>query len=204
VTLKEVLVITACLFLLGIILLPGLAKARDKSRRADCQCRLKQIGLAFRTWEGDFTNLYPMSISTNNGGSKEYLAGSNLYRHFLVMSNEINNPTILNCPSDDRRPAKDWDTLRNNNLSYFVGLDADETTPAMLLAGDRNLVTNGAPVTPGLVIITNYATVTWSEKMHKFCGEVGLADGSVQQTASASLNILLQSSGTNPTRLAVP
>ena len=204
-TRTEVIAIIAGVTLLGAFLLvPALAKARDKAQRASCQCRLKQLGLSFRTWEGDFTNHYPMSVSISDGGSMQWQAGSNLFRHFSLMSNEINNTVILVCPSDDRQPAKDFATMSNTNLSYFAGLDADETMPAMFLAGDRNLVTNGIPVVPGLVVITSTDTVTWSDKMHHGAGNVGLADGSVQQTSELSLRPLIQYSGTNVIRLAMP
>jgi hypothetical protein len=202
---REVLAIVVCVSLLGIFaLLPALAKAQAKARRASCQCRLKQMGLAFRTWEGDFSDVYPMSVPVAQGGSKECQAGSNLFRHFTVMSNEINNPLILVCPADTRKPAKDFQHFSNTNLSYFVGLDADETRPAMWLDGDRNLVTNGAPAAPGLVVLTPQDTVTWSQTMHQGAGDIGLADGSVQQTGPESLRSLQISSGTNLIRLAMP
>ncbi len=204
-TRTEVLGIVACVAVLGaFLLLPALAKAREKAQRASCQCRLKQLGLSFRTWEGDFTNQYPMSVSINDGCSKEWQAGRNLFRHFSLMSKELNNPVILVCPSDDRPPAKSFATMSNTNLSYFVGLDADETMPAMFLTGDRNLVTNGVPVVPGLLVITAKDTVTWSDKMHRDAGNVGLADGSVQQTSNASFPPLILNSGTNVIRLAIP
>ena len=201
----EVIAIIACVVVLGIfLLLPALARARDKAQRASCQCRLKQIGLAFRTWEGDYGDLYPMRVPTSKGGSQELLAGTSLFRHFAVMSNEINNPMILACPSDDRKPAQSFASMSNTNLSYFVGLDASETMPAMWLAGDRNLVTNGVPVVPGLVVITSSDNVTWSDKMHHDAGNIGLADGSVEQSSSANVQKVFQFSGTNLARLAVP
>ena len=152
-----------------------------------------------------------MTVPTAKGGSQEALAGTNMFRHFAVMSNEINNPRILICPADDRQPAQNFTTMANTNLSYFAGLDADETMPAMFLAGDRNLVTNGVPAKAGLVVFTAADTLGWSQTIHMGAGNVGLADGSVQQTGSASLQQLLRSAGTilkfnsvPTTRLAVP
>ena len=40
--------------------------------------------------------------------------------------------------------------------------------------------------------------------MHKFCGNVALADGSVQMVDNTQLQKLLQWTGTNVNRLAMP
>ena len=203
-TLIELMVVVACVALVAAILLSAMAKDKAKAQRAQCQSRLPQIGLACRTWEGDHGDKYPMSVSTNKGGSMEWGAGGNMFRHFQVMAYEINYPEILVCPSDDRQVADSFTNMNNQNVSYFVGLDADETMPAMLLSGDRNLITNGVPIIPGLVVTKTGDTVEWSGTMHKFQGNVGLADGSVQQVSSAGLQRLLQRSGTNVIRLAIP
>jgi prepilin-type processing-associated H-X9-DG protein len=134
----------------------------------------------------------------------ESAAGSNLFRHFIVMTGEINNPRLLVCPADTRKAAPDFQHFSNLNLSYFVGLDTDETRPSMWLTGDRNLVTNGVPVVPGLVVLGQGNKVGWSQTMHKGAGNIGLADGSVQQASDGSLPGLLQKTGTNVNRLAVP
>ena len=62
------------------------------------------------------------------------------------MSNELNNPKICLCPSDGR-PTGSIPTdfispaagFNNTTLSYFAGLQCDETFPAMVLSGDRNI-----------------------------------------------------------------
>jgi hypothetical protein len=203
-TLIEVVVLIAVIAVLVMVILAVLAKRDARPSGVSCRSNLIQIGIAFRVWEGDHNDKYPMEVSTNSGGSMEFGAGNDMFWHFWVMSNEISNPLILVCPTDDRKPTKDFATLSNTNLSYFVGLDADETFPAMILAGDRNLVTNGVDVVPGLVVITPNTTAGWSGKMHKFAGNFGLADGSVQQGTSADLQTYFGRTGTNVNRLAVP
>ena len=205
---EVVFVIGVVVLLVFVAVLPLVGwpapKAKDREKGARCQNNLKQVGLAFRTWEGDHADRYPMSVSTNEGGSREWLAGGSMFRHLQAMSNEINNPNIVVCPSDDRKAAPDFVNLRNSNISYFIGLDADETKPAMWLAGDRNLVTNGVKLGPGLAVITTNHTIGWSTNMHNLRGNVLLTDGSVQQASSKSLPALLQYTGTNSSRLAVP
>jgi prepilin-type N-terminal cleavage/methylation domain-containing protein len=198
-TLIELLVVLAVIAILFLLVDTGpLSRDKDKAMQAACQNNLKQVGIAFRTWEGDYSNRYPMSVSIDNGGSMEWLAGTNMFWHFRVMSNELNVPRVLTCPADERDPAQGFATLSNNNISYFVGLDSDETLPALWLAGDRNLVTNGVSVIPGLVVITTNETVGWSSKMHKGKGNMLSADGSVM------LQRNITNPGTNVNRLAVP
>ena len=202
-TVIEMLVVVVGIAVMGFIILPVLARRKARSSRASCQNNVKQIGLAFRVWEGDFDDHYPMTLSTNKGGTMEWGAGSNMYRHFQVMGPWINNPKILLCPYDNRTPVDDFSNLSNSNLSFFVGLDADETRPRMILTGDRNLVKNGASGA-GLMTITTNDKLDWTAAMHNRAGNIGLADGSVTQVDGAGLQQLIQQSGTNMNRLAVP
>jgi hypothetical protein len=142
---------------------------------------------------------------TNKLGATEIPNASTMFRCFRVMSNELNNPNVLICPTDSRSPAMNLKELSNTNLSYFVNLDAvGESNTNMLLAGDRNLVVDGVAVGAGMFTLTSTNQVGWSGTMHKTNGYVLMADGSVQQLTSSALQRLLENSGTNVNRLAVP
>ena len=202
-TLVGLLVIIAILAILAAMLLPALARAKQKSSRINCINNLKQDGLAFRVWEGDQGNWFPMGISTNRGGTKEYDTGADTFRHFQVMSNELNTPKILACPADNRTAAASFAKLKNQNVSYFVGLDAEEVRPQMLMTGDRN-VTNGLSPMRSVLELRPEIPAGWTEAMHNGNGNVGMSDGSVQQVTINGLRNAIKKSGDATNRVALP
>jgi len=204
-TLVALLVIIAVLAILAALLLPALAAAKKKAQRINCVNNLKQCGLAFRIWAGDNSDLYPMAVSTNHGGTMEFDTGAGTFRHFQAMSNELNTPKILICPADTRVAAADFASLKNQNVSYFVGLDANDMSPQRLLDGDRNITGESDPEN-GILKLVPGRRVNWTHDIHVNQGNVGLADGSVQQFSNEGLREALQNSGdpTNTWRISLP
>jgi len=201
----EVMVIIVILALLVAIFLPVLAKAKRRASKINCVNDLKQVGIAFRLWEGDNNNKYPMAVSVTNGGAMELIATGNVAACFQVMSNELNTTKILLCPDDTRRVlATNWSTLNNSNISYFVGLDAAETKPQMFLSGDDNFAIGGVPVKSGLLQLLTNTPVAWTKTRHKLYGNIGLADGSVQQLTTDGLRQAFQQTGVATNRLVIP
>src|ERR1017187_3444908 len=203
-SLFELLVVIAVLMLLAAIMLPILTRPRRTSR-VGCTNNLKEVGLAFKMWAGDNGDKYPMQVSVTTDGAMEPATNGIVFPVFQVMSNEINNPRVVICPEDTQRtPATDFTAgFSNTNISYFVGLDADETRPAMFLAGDRNL-TNGTPVRHAILELTTKRVAVWTHEMHITYGNILLTDGSVQQVTASNLNFLLQHSGVATNRLLMP
>jgi hypothetical protein len=205
-TLMEVMALCFLFLILALIFLPAyLNRSRPRPRGSQCVNNLKQMGLAFKTWALDSEDKYPMQASTTNGGTLGWVEGPYAYRHFQAMSNELSTPRLLICPMDGtRRPATNFGAgFSNSNLSYFVGVDAMEGNPSAFLSGDRNLTNGALPPDRLLRLLTN-SLVSWTAELHNQCGNLLLADGSVQQVSTARLRLYLAGSGMATNRLAMP
>lgn len=205
-TLTEVLVTMVAVCLLALVAVAQSADSQAKAQRINCVNNLKQVGLAFRIWAGDNGDKYPAQVPGKLGGAKEAAARGNVAPIFQVMSNELWTPKILVCPADTgRAAAKNFTTgFDNSHVSYFVGVDASNRYPQRLLSGDSNLAVDGVPVRSGLVELPSNAAVTWTSEWHGNQGNLGLADGSVQQANQVGLRKMVQETGLATSRLAVP
>jgi hypothetical protein len=130
-------------FILAAMLLPALAAAKAKAQRVNCVNQMMQIGVAARLWEGDHSDRYPFNVPATEGGTQEFCQrdaegfDANSWRHFQVMSNELNTPKILVCPADhSRQPALNFSDFGPANVTYQVcsGTNVADIYPEQVLA----------------------------------------------------------------------
>ena len=176
-TLIELLVLVAILALLAGVLMPLLAHQKAKARRISCVGHLKNIGLAFRIFPTDSSNDFPTAPLVRAAPD---LSSIKITDVFQSLSNELSTPKIIVCPADDRVEANSFATLTANNISYFVSLTGEDTTPQVILGGDRNILVNGAPAARFVALTTN-TPVSWSKAIHNEQGNLVMSDGSVLQ-----------------------
>jgi len=231
-TLNELLVVIAIIAILAAVSLPALARARPQARRISCSNNLKQVGLSFRTWAIDHDGRMPMAVPQASGGDSEDIgirvpgatqaASRGVCKMFLTLSNQLSTPQVLFCPAEYESTARIAATtfrgvaaantipyINDLNVSYFIGVDADETFPRMLLTGDHNLGGNANPPTVAFLAASSVGTPfvslgtnftpnmgpAFMDNMHAKQGNVGLADGSVEYFSRSKLQDALKSSG---------
>jgi prepilin-type N-terminal cleavage/methylation domain-containing protein len=180
-TLIELLVVIAIIAILASMLLPALAKAKQKAQRISCVNNQKEIGTAYRLWANDNGDRVPAQQTvTNNGwqdagpGGQTVIPGydglttaalivgpttppnvtlGGVIYNYIIMQNEMGqSPKLVLCPSDDRNASLYFTNgFSKYNLSYFVGVGANDVYPQSLAGGDRNLacVTTAVGQDPG-------------------------------------------------------
>jgi prepilin-type N-terminal cleavage/methylation domain-containing protein/prepilin-type processing-associated H-X9-DG protein len=187
------------------------------------------------TWNGaGAAPAYTLASSWQNNAIGANSAANYIWQAFAVCSNELSTPKIVYCPAEfdsakvqattfaGTLPAGATGTPFNgrNSVSYFLGIDADETSPQQFLLGDHamgngtagnnNAATTAyaniySPSLTGTGTATNGIAAWMDNSQHQKQGNVALADGSVQGFSISKLREALRNTGdANNNRLLFP
>jgi prepilin-type processing-associated H-X9-DG protein len=148
-------------------------------------------------WSVEHEGRFPWQVSSTNGGTLEF-ATSGVAVSYQAASNYLQaQVTRLVCPSDKtKRPATNFATLTEQNVSYFLDLDSVMHSTNSILSGDRHLQLNGIPVKPGLHTVTTNTSIAWTKELHysgkMIGGNLAYADGHVQYTRESLQRVIRQ------------
>ena len=211
-TLVELLVVVTVIVILFAMIMPR-SGPKTGSYTVMCMSNLKQVALAFSLYAEDNSGKFPMQASLMSGGTTEFKYGDHVFPYFEKVMKNFREPNesqllrILVCPIDKtRQAATNYEALNDLNISYFLNTDASYTNNPShsILAGDRNLKSNGQAVKPGLLVVTTNVDLNWSGELHIRGGNLAFADGHVQWSKTNELNSLMRQQPLVTNHIVVP
>ena len=143
-TLIELLVVIAIIAILAAILFPVFAQARAAAKKTQCLANLKQLGLAFGLYQGDYEDAFPSTGETGLWQGQRfrwplmpYLALALQRDGTKITVADKGGSPLLYCPMDESRTSYDgtsyaystafyipYEVLRQFSLRKIYGLDA--------------------------------------------------------------------------------
>ena len=130
-TLIELLVVIAIIAILAALLLPALAKAKDKAVRIQCTSNLKQWGVAIMMYAGDNKEFFPDNPTSDGASGFAWVAmgmNTNFFPAYLypnragvttgTLTTVRNKQDVVYCPTDEWHRAVESQADKINLIGY--------------------------------------------------------------------------------------